>query len=223
MSKRRYGKNFSREILLKKFKIGLLLILSGLLQACGSDDRQDTLKVSGSIGECPTDFLIAKAVLFEAVTICATKNVASDKVQHAAAVTAQWLDNDQDGVADEPRLIKALVERRPVLLMSQAGFGWRQMDQIEKMLNDRDGQDLTGDETAPDQGRDASQEEIHHLIVTAGWKHFLPKVFSDDLFVESLLSKAWQSAEKKSLYEYGDPTCDPTCKIVEFDEVHKVL
>jgi hypothetical protein len=53
------------------------------------------------------------------------------------AVTAQWLDNDQDGVADEPRLIKALIESRPIVLMSPAGFNWRQMNKIEASLMDR--------------------------------------------------------------------------------------
>ena len=126
------------------------------------------------------------------------------------------MDNDQDGAADEPRLIRALIASRPVLLMSQTGFSWRQMNQIEAILNDRTGQDLAGDETVPTEGRDASQEEIHHLIVTAGWKQFLPNVFSDDLSVESSLLKAWKSAEDQSLYEYDDPTCDSRCKIIEF-------
>ena len=172
-------------------KVFLFVLSLGLLQACGAENNQETSKVSSVIGGCPTDFLMPKAVIFDAVTICATKNVDQRKINHAAAVTAQWLDNDQDGGVDEPRLIKALIENRPVVLMSPAGFSWRQMNKIEESLKDRIGQDLAADETAPNEGRDASQEEIHHLIVTAGWTQFLPEVFSDELSRQSALTKAW--------------------------------
>jgi hypothetical protein len=64
------------------------------------------------------------------------QNVDHSKINHEAAVTAQCLDNDQAGVLDEPRLIKVLIESRPILLMSLAGFIWSLMNKIEATLRD---------------------------------------------------------------------------------------
>ena len=64
------------------------------------------------------------------------QNVDHSKINHEAAVTAQCLDNDQAGVLDEPRLIKVLIESRPILLMSLAGFSWSLMNKIEATLRD---------------------------------------------------------------------------------------
>ena len=155
-------------------------------------------------------------MVFDLVTICVTKEVPEDKVRHAAQVTAQWLDNDQDGKIDEKRLRPFLLENRPVLLMSADGFNLLQFNAIEQGLGNRIGQDLSAAETAPRQARDASQEEIHHLIFTAGWVQAFPRAFSEIPEDSSKLFLAWRLAEKKGLYHYDDPTCDAECKVVEF-------
>ena len=166
--------------------------------------------------ECPAKFLKTGAIVFELVTICITSGVTEEKVRHAAHVTAQWLDNNQDGEIDEIRLKPSLLENRPVLLMSKNGFNALQFIAIEEGLDDRIGQDLFASETAPSRGRDASQEEIHHLIFTAGWVHAFPQTFSEVPEDRSKLFSIWRSAEKNGYYDYDDPTCDAECKVVEF-------
>ena len=166
--------------------------------------------------ECPAKFLKMGAIVFDLVTICITKDVPEEKVRHAANVTAQWLDNNQDGKIDEIRLNPSLSENRPVLLMSAKGFNVFQFISIEKGLDDRLGQDLAAAETAPKRGRDASQEEIHHLIFTSGWVHAFPRAFSEVPEDRSKLFLTWKSAEKNGFYYYDDPTCDAECKVVEF-------
>ena len=168
--------------------------------------------------ECPADFFVKSAVVFDAVTICGTKSVPDDKLSHAAQVAAQWLDNDQNGRADEARLLATLRDNRPVLVMSARGFRSRAIDKIMDRLDQRIGQDLAADETAPARRdeRDASQEEIHHLIVNAGWMPLAPQLFSDRRAMRSALYAAWQEAERKRLYDYDDRTCDDSCKVVEF-------
>ena len=175
-----------------------------------------TLATQAGAKECPAKFLKQGAVVFDLVLICVTREVPHEKVKHAAHVTAQWLDNNQDGEIDEKRLRPFLLENRPVLLMSADGFNFLQFGAIEQGLDERIGQDLSAAETAPRQGRDASQEEIHHLIFTASWVHAFPSAFSEIPEDRSKLFLTWRLAEKKDFYHYDDPTCDAECKVVEF-------
>ena len=73
-----------------------------------------TLATQVSAKECPAKFHKQGAVVFDLVLICVTKDVPHEKVKHAAHVTAQWLDNNQDGEIDEKRLRPFLVENRPI-------------------------------------------------------------------------------------------------------------
>lgn len=166
---------------------------------------------------CPADFFTQKAVVFDAVTICATREVSREKLAHAANVAAEWLDNDENGTADEPALIRQLQHSNPVLVMSEHGFPNRTIRKMQRNMGDRVGQDLAADETSPTDGdRDASQEEIHHLILNAGWRLLYPEVFSEDPAVNSALFQAWELAESSGHYDYDDPTCDPGCKVGEY-------
>ena len=106
------------------------------------------------------------------------------------------------------------MENRPVLLMSADGFNFLQFGTIEQGLGNRIGQDLSAAETAPRQGRDASQEEIHHLIFTASWVHAFPRTFSEIPEDRSKLFLALRSAEKKGFYQYDDTSCDAKYKVV---------
>lgn len=204
--------------------LNMVLPLLGILPL--TDYTPAALRRSGDVGEvsvvatplsgCPTGYFDKSAQVFDAVTLCATKSVPAETLAYAARVTAQWLDNDEDGQADEPALLQALQSRQPVLLMSGEGFSAWAMFRIFNALGDRPGQDLSAAETNPARGRDAAPEEIHHLIVNAGWQVMLPSVFSDQETDGSALYAAWQQAEAEGLYAYGDPTCDDSCKVVEF-------
>ncbi|MCY9854283.1 hypothetical protein [Vibrio mediterranei] len=190
--------------------IGLLFFISALSSA------GEFSSVESPVAGCPGDFFTQKARVFDVVTICATSSVPQDKLKHAANVTAQWLDNDQNGQIDEPNIIEPLRSNHATLLMSKSGFSDDAFEKLEPYFDHMLGQDLSADETAPTFGRDASQEEIHHLIVNAGWQPYLPAVFSDKKTKQSVLYKQWQLAEQKGLYSYDDPTCDDACKTVEF-------
>lgn len=169
---------------------------------------------SAHVDGCPASFFTHKATVFDAVTLCATNKVTSDKLAYAANVTAQWLDNDQDGVVDEPALLDHLRRNQAVLVMSKSGFSDDAFDAMD--IDDRIGQDLSADETNPDDRRDASQEEIHHLIVNAGWQSLYPKLFSDQKRTNSALYQQWKIADEQGYYQYDDPTCDSACKSIEF-------
>jgi|GEM_PF-2026303 len=170
--------------------------------------------VSEHIDGCPSNFFTHKATVFDAVTLCATNKVPAQKLTYAANVTAQWLDNDQDGVIDEPALLDHLRRNQAVLVMSKSGFSEEAFEAMD--IEGRVGQDLSADETNPSNHRDASQEEVHHLIVNAGWQSLYPKLFSDQKRTNSALYKQWKIADEHGYYQYDDPTCDSACKTVEF-------
>ncbi|MGF1909575.1 hypothetical protein L4C38_09050 [Vibrio kasasachensis] len=193
-----------------KYRIGLLFFVSALSTA------GEFSPVDSPVEGCPGNIFTQKAQVFDIVTICATSSVPTDKLKHAANVAAQWLDNDQNGQIDEPSIIEPLRSNHATLLMSKSGFDDEAFESFEPYLDQMVGQDLSADETAPVLGRDASQEEIHHLIVNAGWQPYLPSVFSDKKAKQSELYRQWLIAEKQGLYSYDDPTCDDACKTIEF-------
>lgn len=199
-------------------RVFLWLLLAGVvaigviayLVLPGAEYRASAKPAAG----CPAPFFVKSARVFDAVQICATTRVGNDKLSYAANVVAEWLDNDTDGVLDEPRLRTAFESTNPVLIMSS-----RQMPFLAMMrLDVGDGvlvQDLWAVETNPQNGeRDASQEETHHLIVNAGWAKAFPELFSDTS--GSTMYREWQKADAGGHYAYADPTCNASCKSVEF-------
>lgn len=169
------------------------------------------------VTNCPTKMFDKSALVFDAITFCGTKWVPDNKLQHAANVAAQWLDNNQDGSVDDEKLLEKLKEKNPVVIMSANGFNTLAMWKIFTQLDSRPGQDLYAAETNPVGGRrDASQEEIHHIIMNAGWIPLYGEVFSDQPDVWSTLYKIWEKAEENGYYNYNDPTCNSSCKVTEF-------
>lgn len=184
----------------------VILILAVGLAACGGGSAET------SATGCPSGY-DKSAVVFDAITLCATSDVSQEKLSHAANVTAEWLDNDEDGAADEPRLIEALQQNNPIVDMTSGGFFGGGGD----FPDDARTQGLFADETNPEgDRRDASQEEIHHLIINAGWQSLFPAIFSEQASDNSKLYQAWKFADDNSYYVYNDPTCDDSCKVTEF-------
>lgn len=166
---------------------------------------------------CKSAVFDKSALIFDSLLICGTSEVPADKLTHAANVAAEWLDNDEDGQVDEPPLLTAFGETKPVLLMSGRGISATAMPRIFGELSGHRLQDLYASETNPGAGeRDASQEEIHHLIMNAGWQQLFPAVFSEQASDNSTLYQAWKTADTNSYYVYNDPTCDDSCKVTEF-------
>ena len=117
-----------------------------------------------AVANCPGDSFDKSATVFDVLTLCATRGVPQDKLTHAARVAA-WLDNDEDGMADNPLVDEKLKANKATVVMSAAGFGFHGA-KIHAALEaeGRFGQDLHAIETNNPARRDAAQEEIHHLI-----------------------------------------------------------
>ena len=55
------------------------------------------------------------------VDLFATKNTPAAALQHAACVMDQYLDQDRDGVADDPNVVSALTARQAAMIMGATG------------------------------------------------------------------------------------------------------
>ena len=166
---------------------------------------------------CQSQFFDKSALVLDSLLICGTKDVPADKLTHAANVAAEWLDNDGDGIADEPRLIETFKTSKPVIVMSSTGISTSAMPRIMSAFSGHQIQDLYASETNPGNNqRDASQEEIHHVIINGGWQKLYPTVFSETASDNSKLYQAWKIADNNSFYVYNDPTCNDSCKVTEF-------
>ncbi len=204
----------------------LLLLIMGIMacQAMGSSEGSASAPASGEFAAqahpapaCQSAIFDKSGLVFDTFLICGTNGVSTDKLTHAANVAAAWLDNNEDGQVDEPRVLESFKATKPVLLMSGNGFDDSAMDDLMSAIADYRGQDLSAAETKPGGGeRDASQEEIHHLIINAGWQNLFPAVFSETASDNSTLYQAWKFANDNAHYAYDDPTCDDSCKVTEF-------
>jgi len=162
------------------------------------------------------------------LSIYAVPTVEEAKLLHAANVMAQYLDNDEDGLVDNPLVIEKMIENKAFVVM------WKTEEDIDiDPPADRLGQDLGNDETQPlfvANGKtgafDATLEEILHIITHAGYAYAYPDVFGEE--AGTTLSEAMDIARgghftsipsvypDEAWYSYDDATCDYNCQSTEY-------
>jgi len=170
------------------------------------------------------------------VHVVATADVSRRKLEHAAQVLAQYLDNDEDGEVDDRDVHAVLVTGGAFLAMTATQDDFQRLDlDFEKLgwAGWRIGQDLYGEETLPagpphvaGGGRfDAALEEIWHLV-SNGWVRAHPEAF--DYGPGSTLTDAMDLARggrfrsipdqypEQGWYHYDDHTCDYECMAAEY-------
>lgn len=232
---------------------GILLVLMGIAssQIIG-DNVMRSIEVTPKIEivEIPSDFSVFRQMGCDryvnvfGVHIFASPTTPEDKLSHAAGVLAQYLDNDEDGVTDNTRVLSHLVSRNVFIIMpgTEAEMETLKMELIEE-AGYRFGQDLYGEETKPDfliDGKinapdgsyyDGALEEILHPITQHGYANAYPEVFGEER--GSILAKCMDAArggyfEKvptggpksgypaEAWYHYTDETCDYGCMVTEY-------
>ena len=170
-----------------------------------------------------------KKVVVFGIDLYAVKEVEDPKLLHAANVMAQYLDNDEDGLIDNPLVLNKMLENNAFLVM------WKKEKDLNiRIPSGRIGQDLGNDETNPsfvsngNTGRfDATLEEVLHLINNAGHSYTYPETFGQSQ--KSVLSKAMDVARggrffkipsvypADAWFSYYDSTCDyETCQTIEY-------
>ena len=202
------------------------------------------------IVEIPSKFSVFSKVGYDkyvnvfGVHIFASPTTPENKFSHAAGVLAQYLDNNEDGIPDNSRVLSHLVSRNVFIIMPGTEV---EMERLEMELIEaagyRFGQDLYGEETKPDflvNGKinapnggyyDGALEEILHPITHHGYANAYPEVFGTRR--GSILAKCMDAARggyfeqvpqggpksgypAAAWYHYTDETCDYGCMVTEY-------
>ena len=154
---------------------------------------------------------------------------------HTANVLAQYLDNDEDGIPDDPEVLRVLTEGNyvvPVWTGTDRESFWEgvrgtpcedNISMAASMYYDEDEWALGG---LPATGSwDGNLEEVWHIVST-GWYQAYPEFFADE--PGSQLSNAMDIARggnfqsipdsypEASWYSYDDESCSYPCQIHEY-------
>lgn len=176
--------------------------------------------------------------------VAAEAGVTDAQLLDVAAVAAEYLDNDEDGYIDDPKLLNSLVSNRmffPVIYESVAtegGSGSSQslLNNMENMGFDLAYVSVSGleiDYNSPTRGMMPVYEEVNHVIYRNGYRITYPEVFSDQH--GSPLASCMDSARggyftsipsggsghdgypASAWWAYDDPTCEYSlCQIDEY-------
>ena len=159
--------------------------------------------------------------------VYATSDVPDDKVLHAAQILAQYLDNDADGIPDNPLVVEKIkANNGGIPLFSEPDVD----DDILYTASDEYTEycwvALYEDETNPRNQFDASLEEILHMITRCGYAEAYPEIFGEH--EGSLIAEYMDNARggffdqvpsrypASAWYSYDDYTCEYECMITEY-------
>ena len=120
------------------------------------------------------------------IPVIATDGVSDSKLRHAASVLAEYLDNNQDGHADDEAVVEAINDLDGFLYMvadESEEDTELPSDDFEDNLDF--GQNLFADEVHPqgsnsNSGFDATLEEVLHLITHVGYANAYPDRFGEE-------------------------------------------
>ena len=166
------------------------------------------------------------------IYVYATNTTSDEKLLHAAAVLAEYIDNDEDGEPDNPKIMEALLDGKAVMVMKKTfgeiTTGPHPIPQVQESIDIS--LELYDDETVIDamaQGVfDAAWEEVLHLVTSVGWDGAYPEVFGRTPGTE--LSNAMDLARgghfqeipaeypEGAWYTYDDETCAYACMGQEY-------
>jgi len=194
----------------------LLLVSSAVVVAVESE----------SPGSGETEVAVTKKVMVLGVPVYATNTTRDEKILHAAGVLAQFLDNDEDGEPDNPKVHQAILETGGAIVMTRTEREGRHISRDERPR----GQGLYDEETLPgarERGAfDVSLEEIWHMVSDNGLGVAYPEVFGKipGSEVTDAMDRArggrfeWPPAAypERAWYTYDDETCDYDCQVSEY-------
>jgi len=211
-----------------------VLVLASAMTACGgssSSNNSNNSDNSLATAANPLAQHFPKSTSVFGTLIVGTAKTSDESMIHAANIMAEYLDNNEDGIADNPAVVDHLKAKGATLLMAATE------DEIQSLfdkLPDSDAyQDLyaseviVGDsETITNGEFDATLEEVLHLITHVGYAGVYPSVFGES--VGSILADAMDVARggqfvtiptsypANAWYTYDDETCDYSCMATEY-------
>ena len=170
-----------------------------------------------------------KAHVFD-IPLYATNQVDDAKLFHAANVLAQYLDNDEDVIPDNIKVLDTLKTNHGFILIWKNESDLNIFDSLE---NEDSGQDLGADETIPEwhinsgvSNFDATLEEIFHLVTHVGYHNAYPAIFVEstgsslasaiDIARGGQFTSIPSSYSDDVWYTYDDESCESDCQVTEY-------
>lgn len=168
--------------------------------------------------------------VLDCIHIYGESQISDAKMLHAAAVAAELLDNNEDGVVDDPAVEASLINLNTMMPLFNSEWSSGQ-DNVFDYYDGCLGAVLYNNEIDPSQpghwGDDASVEEILHTINACGQLEVYPQAFGLQPN-SSLMSDAMDIARggqfinipnnypEEAWYHYDDWTCDYECMAMEY-------
>ena len=169
--------------------------------------------------------------VLDCIDIYAESSVSDEKILHVAAITAELIDNNEDGIVDDELLLTELQSNEAIMpVFSYDGSAC--MNQFENNYNgDGASAALWRNEIDPNQpghwGDDATVEEVLHTINHVGHVNIYPNTFelspNSSMLTEAMdIARGGQflsvpsSYPEESWYHYDDWTCDYECMAIEY-------
>ena len=206
------------------------LLLASTMTACGGSSSKSN-NHSTPTADNPLAQYFPKSTEVFGSLIVGTARTSDESMIHAANVMAEYLDNNEDGIADNPAVVDLLKSKGATLLMAADP---EEIESLFDKLPESDAyQDLysseviVGDSANLSHGEfDATLEEVLHLISHVGYAGVYPSVFGET--TGSVLADAMDVARGGQFetipatypagawYTYDDETCDYSCMATEY-------
>ncbi len=207
----------------------LLMCLSVIL--LGQNDVCFEIEENPDIDEEAFSCFTKYINVLDCFKVYAENSVQDAKVLHVAAVAAELLDNDEDGVVDDPAIFNALQESDALMPVFTYDGNYCMDNFEDHYYGDGVSAVLFRNEIDPSQpghwGDDATVEEVVHTINHVGHVSVYPDIF-DLPPNSSLMSDAMDLARggqflyvpseypEEAWYHYDDWTCDYECMGIEY-------
>ena len=165
------------------------------------------------------------------VKIIGTKSTPLKSIDKASIILNQWLDNDNNGKADNSLVIDALVKNNAILIMGNTENDLeKSFDDLIEAIEEKD-IDIDKFEKSfigliSNEPNISYLEEILHLISQIGYAHAYPEIFGEfkgskiaeamDIARGGYFQKTPKTYPEKAWYHYDDESCDYACMITEY-------
>lgn len=216
-----------------KSKVSLLaagIIIASIITACGGSSSSSNNN-SSPAAKNPLAQHFPKSTSVFGTLIVGTAKTSDASILHAANIMAEYLDNNEDGIADNPAVADHLKVKGATLLMGatedEIQSLFEKLPESDAYQNLYASEVIVGDSENLNDGEfDATIEEVLHLISHVGYAGVYPSVFGES--VGSVLADAMDVARggqfesipakypADAWYTYNDKTCDYSCMATEY-------
>jgi hypothetical protein len=218
---------------LRPLFLSVFLLTLGLLKTFA-----DPIQLSSSF---PSDIAASKSVFDKCVEVfglrvLATSGVSEAKTLHTANVLAEYLDNDEDGNVDQSEVLAALKGSSNAQIATMVLFASEQEQESKQSAFEAFENSITRAQNlfameifengSNGSDRDATLEEVLHLVTDKGWDEAFPAVWGEK--VGSSIALAMDTARgghfqtipstypSSAWYSYYDDTADYGTQITEY-------